>query len=451
MNTSTLNNPVGQINPSLSVEAELGAQVNEQLFTSKFDLQENPELAAWLIGFANFFLIKSGKLAGPQRIDPPPGGKIYAELLNGRVILSTPKAGGGHEHRLNPQLNIWLTVKVRLLNQPAKHESVAILDDPEVAKWLLSYFAGDEQHSDALPADPAVAGRLGEIGVIVNELPAPEIYFPDARLATHLNQSRAIADHLYPQPAGEAIPEAVLQVLGRHQPALPPDTDLLWLQDSGTGLMLPAIDAPDEQISDAESYALSVDQRKAEWDTQIRTARESLQTDHYTALRNIFAPAQREALRHYVRELYQRGYFPPLGIDQVNQRTGLHNQATFASIHHGLALLIGKIINEPVIASYSYLGCYEGGASLLRHKDREQCKFNLSLIFDMQGPDGEPEPWPIYLELDNGPVAVNLKVGDGVLYSGTDITHWRDALPADQRVIACFFHFVSEDFDGSLV
>jgi hypothetical protein len=68
----------------------------------------------------------------------------------------------------------------------------------------------------------------------------------------------------------------------------------------------------------------------------------------------------------------------------------------------------------------------------------------------MHGPEGEPPPWPIYVEIDGQPQAVLLETGDGVAYSGTEIWHWRDALPAGQRAVVCFFHFVPPDFTGSL-
>jgi hypothetical protein len=54
------------------------------------------------------------------------------------------------------------------------------------------------------------------------------------------------------------------------------------------------------------------------------------------------------------------------------------------------------------------------------------------------------------MELDGNPTAVLLQVGDGLCYSGTDIWHWRDALPAGQRAIICFYHFVPAGFTGSL-
>jgi hypothetical protein len=172
----------------------------------------------------------------------------------------------------------------------------------------------------------------------------------------------------------------------------------------------------------------------------------------YAVLREILPPAPRAQLRRHVRQLVERGYFPALGDGQVELRAALHNEPSIASLHRGLAAILSGLGGETLQASYCYLSCYEAGAVLERHKDRPQCKYNLSLVLDMQGPEAtvEPEPWPIYLEIDGQPEAVRLQVGDGLAYSGTDIWHWRDALPAGQRAIVCFFHFVPDDFSGSL-
>jgi hypothetical protein len=208
---------------------------------------------------------------------------------------------------------------------------------------------------------------------------------------------------------------------------------------------------PGERAPDLEHIiGTSAAHRAAQWDRQRAEARLSLHTNRYAVLREILPPVQREKLRNYVRQLIQRGYFPALGDGQVALRSSLHNPPTVAAIHAGLAGVVSSICGEPVIASYCYLSCYEEGAVLDRHKDRPQCAYNLSLVLDMDGPDGEPPPWPIYVEINGQPEAVLLKTGDGVAYSGTEIWHWRDALPAGQRAVVCFFHFVPPDFKGSL-
>jgi len=68
----------------------------------------------------------------------------------------------------------------------------------------------------------------------------------------------------------------------------------------------------------------------------------------------------------------------------------------------------------------------------------------------MANSQGDPKPWPIYLEVDGQPSAKHLQTGDGLLYSGSEIWHWREALPEGQRAIICFYHFVPTSFSGSL-
>lgn len=442
----------GQVNPTLSVEAEFRAKVDDGNLTTLFDLDEVPEIGSWLMSFVDLYLAKQGKLTAHNGIAPPPGGAIQDELVRGGIIFLEESADGGVALSLNPQQSIWLTVKVRLYDLPSRHTHIAIYDDPEVAKWLLLHLLHADKMADELVPSDTVLARLRDIGVIVDEMPVPGVFFPDPQIATDTDRELSIAARIYRQTVGQDIPAPVRRILGKHKPILPPDSDLLWLQDAGTGLVYPTISttnvAQDQLKKTTEAPAA---RREAKWKAQRAKAGEWLKSRHYAVLREIFPPAQRDMLRHYVRELVARGYFPPLGhLDIIELRAGIHNQKTIASFHHGLAMLLSEISEEPLIASYCYLACYKAGAVLKRHTDRPQCVYNLSVVFDMDGPEGEPDPWPIYLELDNKPVAIHLRVGDGILYSGTEVPHWRDALPEGQRAIVGFFHFVAEDFRGSL-
>ena len=451
MSSSVASPASGQVNPTLCMQAAFVAKTDDKEVTTPFPLDKAPEIESWLMSFVDFYLAKDGKLAGNKTIAPPPRGAIRDELIRGGVIFATKQPNGDLELWLNPQHSIWLVINVRRRNQPALHTYVAIRNEPEVAKWLLSYRLPADVTADHLPVSDAIFSRLREIGVIVDEFPAPGLCFPDPKGPADAVRELSIAAQTFVQAAGQDIPTTVREVLGKHEPALPADTELRWLQDAGTGLMFPScstVQIEPEQLDDATAGPAT--QRATEWQ-QLRTeAQQSLKTQRYAVLRNIFPPAQREMLRQYVRELVARGYFPELGDGQVELRAAIHNEKTIASFHHGLATLLRDICEKPPIASYCYLACYEAGAVLERHVDRSQCTYNLSVIFDMDGPDGEPDPWPIYVDIDAKPVAINLNIGDGLLYSGTELLHWRDALPEGQRVIACFYHFVGDDFHGSL-
>jgi hypothetical protein len=435
------------INPALTVEAQFLVSVDGEVRTTRFVLSQEPEIAAWLLSLIDFIRFRQGKLVEERGIAPPPGGAVLQRLIAGAVVLAEPRPDGQLALRLNPGFEVRLNLSARLPGEPARIALLPLAGEPELARWLVSRALGTQ--SEDVP--PSLAATMRQHGILVRQSPPPEACFPDPELPADPATELSTATRVIAQAAGQEVPAGVRAVIGRHTPRLPPQTDLLWLLDAGTGLALPTLAGGGSPAADNFRGALA-NARAAAWDRQLLSARTQLRERQYAVLREILAPAPRARLRRYVRQLVARGYFPALGDGQVELRAALHNEPTIASLHRGLAAILSEICGETLQASYCYLSCYEAGAVLERHKDRPQCKYNLSLVLDMQdlASGAEPEPWPIYLELDGRPEAVRLQVGDGLSYSGTDLWHWRDALPASQRAIVCFFHFVPGDFSGSL-
>ena len=90
--------------------------------------------------------------------------------------------------------------------------------------------------------------------------------------------------------------------------------------------------------------------------------------------------------------------------------------------------------------TYSYFRLYKRGDVLLRHRDRPACEISVSLNIGQM----PAEPWPIYVERDEGPYAAVLMPGDALLYRGCDCFHWRDAFRGD-RMVQVFLHYVDRD------
>lgn len=58
--------------------------------------------------------------------------------------------------------------------------------------------------------------------------------------------------------------------------------------------------------------------------------------------------------------------------------------------------------------------------------------------------------WPLFIESHGVASSVLLAPGDAVFYRGTRNPHWREAQPGDRWSTIGFYHFVPDDFVGSL-
>jgi hypothetical protein len=139
-----------------------------------------------------------------------------------------------------------------------------------------------------------------------------------------------------------------------------------------------------------------------------------------------------------------------LGDDQSARRYVAHNESVARFFHYQIAKAVAAIAGEAIKPSYVYLASYLSGAELKKHTDREQCEFSVTLCLDFS-----PEPelatsWPIRLDTGKGDVAVYQTLGDGLVYRGTKVPHYRGVLPEGQTSTSIFFHYVPVNFSGPL-
>ena len=90
------------------------------------------------------------------------------------------------------------------------------------------------------------------------------------------------------------------------------------------------------------------------------------------------------------------------------------------------------------------------GAILEKHTDREQCDFSVTLCLDYSPEPRNATPWPLHLHKQSGKVTVFQAIGDALLYRGCQVPHSREPLPEGHTSTSIFFHYVREDFTGSL-
>jgi hypothetical protein len=190
--------------------------------------------------------------------------------------------------------------------------------------------------------------------------------------------------------------------------------------------------------------------RRTEWDQVVAKGREAFRERGYVPLARLIHPFHLAALRRYYRYLIRQGDVT-LGDSSSPRRYALHNEGATRFFHHQLVRAIADLAGETIKPSYVYVASYLEGAELKKHTDREQCEFSVTLCADFAPePALLATPWPIRLDTREGQVTVYQALGDGLMYRGTKLPHYRDRLPNGQTSTSIFFHYVAADFKGQL-
>lgn len=238
---------------------------------------------------------------------------------------------------------------------------------------------------------------------------------------------------LHPFWLGPRLEAVILQFhSGEPAPASLPDEARLVLAEAG--ILTPA-DAAERRL--------------AEWSEMVGTHAQAFRERNYVPLSNLIHPFNLAALRRYYRHQIRRGAIR-LGDEQSPSRYVAHNEPVARFFHHQLANVVSAIAGEAVKPSYVYLASYLGGAELKKHTDREQCEFSVTLCLDFSPEPELATPWPIRVDTSEGTAAVYQALGDGLVYRGTKVPHYRNALAAGRTSTSIFFHYVPADFAGPL-
>jgi hypothetical protein len=189
--------------------------------------------------------------------------------------------------------------------------------------------------------------------------------------------------------------------------------------------------------------------RLQRWPETVREAADRFAERGYVPLRNLFHPFQISALRRYYRRLVRSGVLP-FGDGQNARRYASHNESVACFFHHQLTETVSAIAGQPVKPSYAYFASYQREADLQEHTDRPQCEFSVSFCLDYSPEPSRETPWPLRLHTPTGETAVFQALGDGLLYRGHELPHFRGPLPRGHSSTSLLFHFVPVEFPGPL-
>lgn len=181
----------------------------------------------------------------------------------------------------------------------------------------------------------------------------------------------------------------------------------------------------------------------------IRKAGVEFREKGYAPLGGLIHPFHIAGLRRYYRQRIRTGKLQ-LGDRQSDRRYVDYNDPVARFFHHQITGRLSKIAGESLKPSYVYLASYLSGAELKKHTDREQCDYSVTLCLDYSPEPTLATPWPIQLQTPTGTVAVYQAIGDGLAYRGMRLPHYRGKLQEGQTSTSIFFHYVRQDFAGSL-
>lgn len=191
------------------------------------------------------------------------------------------------------------------------------------------------------------------------------------------------------------------------------------------------------------------DDRSAEWTGRVKKAAQLFAEKGFAPLSDLVHPFLIAALRRYYRHAIRRGNIR-LGDEHVPRRYVAHNDPVARFFHEQIADTVSRVVGEAIKPSYVYMACYLEGAELKKHTDRPQCEFSVTLCLDFSPEPEAATSWPIGLDTAEGKVTIYQALGDGLVYRGTRLPHYRSRLAQGYTSTSIFFHYVPADFEGSL-
>lgn len=122
-----------------------------------------------------------------------------------------------------------------------------------------------------------------------------------------------------------------------------------------------------------------------------------------------------------------------------NALTIIGHDLWLETVHEKIWPMLEIILGEELLPTYTYSRLYSNGDVLEKHTDRPACEISVTVQLGRS----HHYAWPIYA----GGQPFYLAEGDGVVYRGCDVEHWRDACSGPEGYYSgqAFFHFVRKN------
>lgn len=147
-----------------------------------------------------------------------------------------------------------------------------------------------------------------------------------------------------------------------------------------------------------------------------------------------------EFCHFFTHVLMRQADLNPRSDSQIpNAKAILEHEYMFETLHERLWPVIENAVGEELIPTYAYARLYSNGDVLEKHTDRPACEVSITIQLGRS----HHYAWPIYM----GGQRFDLGEGDGVIYPGCDVEHWRNACDGPHGYYSgqVFLHFVRKN------
>lgn len=142
----------------------------------------------------------------------------------------------------------------------------------------------------------------------------------------------------------------------------------------------------------------------------------------------------------FTHALLRQADIDPRSDAQIpNAKAILDHEYMFETLHECLWPVVEQTVGEELMPTYAYARLYSNGDVLERHTDRPACEVSITIQLGRS----HHYAWPIYM----GGKRVDLGEGDGVIYPGCDVEHWRNPCDGPDGYYSgqVFLHFVRKN------
>jgi hypothetical protein len=152
----------------------------------------------------------------------------------------------------------------------------------------------------------------------------------------------------------------------------------------------------------------------------------------FIKIENLLSKEEVDLITEYCN-IKHRENFTSYDFDQNNNGdTYFYKDPVMQSLAKAKKKIFEEKTGIKLFETYTFWRCYTYNAILTKHRDRPSCEISATICINSDGTQ-----WPIYM----GGQAIDLNPGDGIIYNGCHVEHWRDAFKGDfQHQV--FLHYV---------